>query len=117
MTDTLETIGINLTTDEMHKLAEYGLKMAIQHELNNIINTSTKLDYAELYLFKSKIASILDYPSIYMSGPSKFNLDRGENIYNILSKDFFIIPKPSLDEKSNRIKSWMNPDGSKKDNT
>ena len=75
------------------------------------------MDYAEKYLIKSMIASSLDYPSVYMGGPSLGSIRKAEKIVDNLLYEYDITPKDKDKHQSDveLVKSWLNEDGTRKD--
>ena len=57
------------------------------------------MDDAEKYLLRQRIASILDWPSVYMGGPSRQSIMKAIKIINALDE-------PVSREDVERVKSW-----------
>jgi hypothetical protein len=71
-------------------------------------------DYADKYLIKVTIASSLDFPSVYMGGPSKGSLQRAERIISALEDRYTITPNAQGEKEAAMVRTWMNPDGTRK---
>lgn len=61
---------------------------------------SEKEEWDDEKIFIFNVAGILDFPSVFMGGPSRGNMRRAKNIWDYLAKDFNIQRKQALDHKT-----------------
>lgn len=83
--------------------------------MDNNQSKVSDLDYADLYALESKIAAFLDGNSVYMGGPSQGSRRRAKELMRRLFTEYDVIPKGYALEVAARVRTWMNPDGSRKD--
>lgn len=61
---------------------------------------SERDEWEDEKIFIFNVAGILDFPSVYMGGPSRGNMSRAKTIWDYLAKEFDIQKKPELDHKT-----------------
>jgi hypothetical protein len=71
------------------------------------------MDYADDYILQVLIASSLDYPSVYMGGPSRGSMDRARRVMDILYARYEIRPTEAAEKDAAMVRTWMNPDGTR----
>lgn len=64
------------------------------------------MDDAEKYLLRQQIASALDYPSVYMGGPSQGSVRRAVKIVEHLLDEWNIEPKETVKADAEHVRSW-----------
>jgi hypothetical protein len=67
---------------------------------------SLQMDDAAKYLLRQCIAGKLDYPSVYMGGPSLGSALRAIAIIEAISVDFEITPRAALQPNIEQVKTW-----------
>lgn len=62
------------------------------------------MDDAEKYVLRQAIASAIDYPSVYMGGPSRGAVQKAIRIVKAMSSEYDI--KPRSDDAAARVRAW-----------
>lgn len=60
----------------------------------------------EKFLLRQGIASILDYPSLYMGGPSYQSKQKAIKIIRMITDEYDLVPKKDLTNDIEIVKSW-----------
>jgi len=77
--------------------------------------SNEKIDYAALWLLETVIACGIDHPSVYMGGPSANSRKKAKLIVGSIIEDFDLSPTEEGQNRIATVKTWLNPDGTRKD--
>lgn len=64
------------------------------------------MDGADKYLLRQAIAASLDYPSVYMGGPSPHSVRKAVRIVEMLMDEYEIAPRERAKADAERVKTW-----------
>lgn len=65
------------------------------------------MDDADKYILRQQIASALDFPSVYMGGPSQRSLRRAIKIVDRLTREYEITPKDGeAKDSAELVRTW-----------
>jgi hypothetical protein len=64
------------------------------------------MDDAEKYVLRQAIASMIDFPSVYMGGPSRGSVRKAIRIVNDLTANYDIQPNRDEMERAEQVKTW-----------
>lgn len=64
------------------------------------------MDDADLYVLRQTIASLLDYPSVYMGGPSWSSVQKAIRVVRTLSEEYDIKPNGDSISSAERVRTW-----------
>lgn len=64
------------------------------------------MDDADKYVLRQAIAAALDYPSVYMGGPSPHSIQRAIRIINAIISEYDITPNDQRLADAARVREW-----------
>jgi hypothetical protein len=64
------------------------------------------MDDANKYIMRQQIAAMLDYPSVYMGGPSPQSLRKAMKIVEHLTREYEIKPGIEAENDAANVRTW-----------